>query len=82
MTRAVKVKCPECGEVNEQAIDQMLVDLVDDHNVLLYTCDECGEFVTKPVSEKSLLALREVGVFTVDEMSAWIVGELEREKGK
>jgi uncharacterized Zn finger protein len=78
MAKKVRVKCSECGEVSEQLIDQMLLDIVDDHNVLLYTCDHCGAFVTKPVSEMSKVALAEAGVFTVDEMSQWIVEELDK----
>jgi len=76
MPKRARVKCSECGEVSEQSTDQMLLDLVDDHNVLLYTCDHCGTFITKPVSEVSKQALSEAGVFTVEEMSEWIVEEL------
>jgi uncharacterized Zn finger protein len=78
MAKRARVKCSECGEVSEQPIEEMLLDLVDDHNVLLYTCNHCGEFITKPVSEASKLALSEAGVFTVDEMSQWIVEELDK----
>jgi uncharacterized Zn finger protein len=78
MAKKARVKCSECGEITEQPIDQMLLDLVDDHNVLLFTCEHCGAFVTKTVSEASKLALAEAGVFTVDEMSQWIVEELDK----
>jgi len=76
--KRARVKCSECGQVSEQSTDQMLLDLVDAHNVLLYTCDHCGAFITKPVSEVSRQTLVEAGVFTVDEVSQWIVEELDK----
>lgn len=80
MARKVRVKCSECDEVIEVTTDQLLIDLVDDHHVLMFTCDECDAFVTKLLSEKNRDLLTENGVMTVDEMSHWIVEELEKEK--
>lgn len=80
MATLIRVNCAMCSTLSDLPTEEILLD-TDEENILIlyYTCPNCGEFNERQVPTKHLERLEKAGVFSVDEMAAWIIEDLEGE---
>jgi hypothetical protein len=65
--------------MSDMPTEELVMDQIENDITLYYTCPKCGKFCSRRIAETHRTKLEKAGVFTVDEMSAWIIEELEEE---